>query len=198
MVRLATLEDAESIAAIHVHAWHTAYKGILPAQFLAALSIPERTNMWRTIISEHHGVVLLASVRDGEVGFISFGPSRDEDGQGNAEIYAIYVLPQFWHQGLGGELLAEALRRLEAQHFIAFTLWVLEENAQARQFYEARGFRLDGGRREETIGGSLLREVRYEKGYCSQNGSTPVESSAQAQVRRGPGYRIRQSQGSMV
>jgi hypothetical protein len=48
-------------------------------------------------------------------------------------------------------------------HFVSVTLWVLEKNAQARHFYEARGFRLDASRREEKIGGSLLTEVRYEK-----------------------------------
>jgi ribosomal protein S18 acetylase RimI-like enzyme len=163
MVRLATIEDAETIAVIHVRTWQAAYGGIVPVQFLASLSIQERAEMWRTIIVKHHGTVLLACVPDGEGGFISFGLSRDEDGRQNAEIYAIYVLPQFWRQGIGGELLEEAERRLGGQHFIALTLWVLEENAQARQFYEARGFRLDGGRRQETIGGSSLTEVRYKK-----------------------------------
>jgi ribosomal protein S18 acetylase RimI-like enzyme len=163
MLRLATIEDAETIASIHVRSWQTAYEGIVPAQFLAALSIQDRANMWRIVISEHHGIVLLATSPHGEVGFISFGPSRDEDGKKKAEIYAIYVLPQFWHQGIGQELLDEAEWRLEGQHFVAFTLWVLEKNVQARRFYEARGFRLDGNRKEDTIGGVLLTELRYEK-----------------------------------
>jgi ribosomal protein S18 acetylase RimI-like enzyme len=107
--------------------------------------------------------VLLAVAPDGEVGFIYFGPSRDKDEKEKAEIYAIYVLPEFWNQGIGGELLDEAERRIKDNHFIALTLWVLEKNALARRFYEARGFRLDGSRKEETIGGLLLAEVRYEK-----------------------------------
>jgi GNAT superfamily N-acetyltransferase len=93
----------------------------------------------------------------------SFGPSRDKDGNEKAEIYAIYVLPKFWHQGIGGELLEGAERRIKDNHFIAVTLWVLEKNALARQFYEARGFGLDAARKEETIGGFLLTELRYEK-----------------------------------
>ena len=115
MVRLATIEDAEAIAAIHVCGWQIAYEGIVPTQFLASLSTQERANMWRIVISEHHGIVLLAASPHGEVGFISFGPSRVEDGREKAEIYAIYVLPQFWHQGIGRELLDEAERRLEGQ-----------------------------------------------------------------------------------
>jgi GNAT superfamily N-acetyltransferase len=163
MLRLATIEDAETIATIHVRTWQTAYEGIIPAQYLASLSIQERANLWRRVISERHGTVLLAVASHGEAGFISFGLSRDKDGNEKAEIYAIYVLPKFWYQGIGGELLEAAERRIKDNHFIAVTLWVLEKNALARQFYEARGFGLDAARKEETIGGFLLTELRYEK-----------------------------------
>ena len=151
MVRSARIEDAETIAAIHVRTWQIAYEGIVPAKFLASLSIQERANMWRTVISEGRGSVLLAGTRHREVGFISFGASRDKDGKHKAEVYAIYVLPEFWNQGIGRELLDEAERRIKDNHFIALTLWVLEKNALARRFYEARGFRRDTSRKEETI-----------------------------------------------
>jgi ribosomal protein S18 acetylase RimI-like enzyme len=163
MLRLATIEDAETIATIHVRTWQTTYEGIMPAQYLASLSIEERANLWRRVVSEQRGTVLLATAPYREVGFISFGPSRDGDGKEKAEIYAIYVLPEFWHQGIGGELLEEAERRIKDNHFIAITLWVLEKNALATRFYEARGFRLDAARKAKTIGGLLLTEIRYEK-----------------------------------
>jgi ribosomal protein S18 acetylase RimI-like enzyme len=72
-------------------------------------------------------------------------------------------LPKFWHQGIRGELLEEAERRMEDSHFTAITLRVFEKNALARRFYEARGFHLDAARKEATIGGLLLAELRYEK-----------------------------------
>ena len=59
MLRLATIEDAETIATIHVCTWQTAYKAIVPAQFLAALSIQKRANMWRS------GIDFFASVTRG-------------------------------------------------------------------------------------------------------------------------------------
>jgi ribosomal protein S18 acetylase RimI-like enzyme len=163
MLRLATIEDAETIATIHVRTWQSAYEGIMPAQYLVSLSVQERANLWRSVVSEQRGTVLLAAAPHGEVGFISFGPSRDKDGKEKAEIYAIYVLPEFWNQGIGRELLDEAERRIKDNHFIALTLWVLEKNTLARRFYEARGFQLDTSRKEETIGGLLLTELRYEK-----------------------------------
>ena len=125
MLCLATIEDAEAIATIHVRTWQSAYEGILPAPYLAALSIQERANLWRRIISEQNATVLLAVARRREVGFISFGPTRDKDGKEKAEIYAIYVLSEFWNQGIGRELLDEAERRIKDNHFIALTLRVL-------------------------------------------------------------------------
>jgi GNAT superfamily N-acetyltransferase len=113
MLRLATIEDAERIATIHVRTWRVAYEGIVPLQYLASLSIQERANLWRRVVAEQHGTVLLAVAPLGEVGFISFGPSRDKNVKEKAEIYAIYVLPEFWHQGIGGELLEEAEGRIE-------------------------------------------------------------------------------------
>jgi ribosomal protein S18 acetylase RimI-like enzyme len=176
MLRLATIEDAEAIATIHVRTWHTAYEGIMPAQYLASLSIQERANLWRRVVSEQRGIVFLAVAPHGEAGFISFGPSRDKDGNEKAEIYAIYVLPKFWHRGIGGELLDEAERSIKDNHFIALTLWVLEKNTLARRFYEARGFQLDTSRKEETIGGLLLAELRYEKRMPDPNRSDPASS----------------------
>jgi GNAT superfamily N-acetyltransferase len=163
MIRSAKIEDAEKIAAIHVSAWQSAYKGILPAHVLVSLSVEERVHMWRDVISEQHGTVLLAIAPQGEVGWISFGPSRDEDGREKPEIYAIYVLPQFWHHAVGRGLLDEAERRLLGHRFIASTLWVLEKNSRARLFYEARGYQLDMIRKETRIGESLFTELRYEK-----------------------------------
>jgi ribosomal protein S18 acetylase RimI-like enzyme len=119
MFRLATIEDAETIATIHVCTWQTAYEGIVSAQYLASLSVQERASLWRRVISEQQSTLLLAVAQHAAVGFICFGPSRDKDGDEKAEVYAIYVLPQFWHQGVGRELLEEAERQVEDSQFIA-------------------------------------------------------------------------------
>ena len=42
-------------------------------------------------------------------------------------------------------------------------LWVLEDNSRARAFYEAAGWRPDGGRQLERIISTDLYEVRYAK-----------------------------------
>ena len=47
--------------------------------------------------------------------------------------------------------------------FDSAMLWVLEDNARAREFYEAAGWEPDGGRQLERIISTDLYEVRYAK-----------------------------------
>jgi hypothetical protein len=42
-------------------------------------------------------------------------------------------------------------------------LWVLASNEQARRFYEAAGWRPDGGAQTIELGGATLEEVRYRR-----------------------------------
>ena len=42
VVRHATPEDSRAIATIHVLSWQAAYQGVVPAQFLASMSVDQR------------------------------------------------------------------------------------------------------------------------------------------------------------
>ena len=54
-----------------------------------------------------------------------------------------------------------AAAALAALGFEDIFLWVLEENARARRFYERAGFAAAGESIECDIGGKTLRELRY-------------------------------------
>src|SRR5438445_11537738 len=47
-IRPATLDDAEAIAAVHVHGWKWGYRGLLPDAYLAAMSVDRRIEQWRS------------------------------------------------------------------------------------------------------------------------------------------------------
>jgi hypothetical protein len=51
IIRAAQPTDAAAIAKVHVDSWRTTYKGIVPDDFLAALSYEQHTHMWRPILS---------------------------------------------------------------------------------------------------------------------------------------------------
>ena len=92
------------------------------------------------------------------IGYASFGPERGVDGaplperagrDGSprprcAELYALYVTPAWWSTGTGRDLMCRVLDETQAGGYPRIVLWVLEQNARARSFYERSGFRLDG------------------------------------------------------
>ena len=157
-IRDARQDDAHAIATVHVETWRAAYAHALPAEFLASLATEPRETAWRQEIESGSDVVV--AEQDGRVvGFASVGPARGEEGAG--ELCAIYVLPSAWGTGAGRELMAAAVARLRERGHEQATLWVLEDNPRARRFYEAGGWRLDGGRTSDTIGGVDAVQVRY-------------------------------------
>jgi ribosomal protein S18 acetylase RimI-like enzyme len=97
------------------------------------------------------------------VGFAGLGPSHDEDaGEEAGEVYAIYVHPDHWGQGLGGALWVQAVEALRTAGYRTLTLWVLEANGRARGFYEHMGCTLDpGARKVIDRQGTQLPVVRY-------------------------------------
>ena len=151
MVRAATAEDARAIAELHVRAWQTAYRGILPPQLLGELSVDLRERSWREALETPAGVTVVADADEPGrplAGFCALAlPGRDDDaGERTAEVTATYVDPARWQSGIGRSLLGTALGSLDAGAWDDVTLWVFLRNAQARAFYARSGFRLDGAK----------------------------------------------------
>jgi GNAT superfamily N-acetyltransferase len=127
------LADMDAAAAVH----RAAFDQALP--WLAGLHTPEedrqffRTRLFRAC--EVWGATDGAEL----AGIIAF-----RDGW----IDQLYVLPTTQRCGIGTELLGVAKSK-----FARLQLWTFQRNAQARRFYEARGFVLveetDGSRNEE-------------------------------------------------
>lgn len=163
-VRRARLGDAATIGAINVASWQIAYKNLVPAALLAALSVDKRIASWEARIDDPMRMIWVVD-DDGKVlGFADAGPTRDQEGQrGTGEVYALHILPEQWGKGAGRLLLASVLEDLGAERFAEATLWVLEKNARARRFYEAAGFHADGGAKTTNYRGALIEEVRYRR-----------------------------------
>lgn len=159
----ATVEDARRIAEIHVATWQAAYVGIVPADFLAGLSVDQREVYWRQEIPLGKQQVALAKLGDAVLGWVSYGPSRDVDAlPAAAEIWAIYVAPEHWSTGVGRQLWVHARAQLVQQGFESVSLWVLANNRRAIGFYDKAGFVPDiASTKQFTLGSATLTEVRY-------------------------------------
>ena len=149
MIRSATRQDAEALAAIQDAAWREGFRGVVEQRpplervregFAERLEQRERT--------------LLVAEEDGEIrGFVSFG---------DGEIHALYVHPASWRQGIGRALLNRALEEMRTTGDEEATLWSLAVNARATAFYQANGFEADAATRVRPETGNAP-EIRFRK-----------------------------------
>ncbi|HVW80483.1 MAG TPA: GNAT family N-acetyltransferase [Mycobacteriales bacterium] len=164
VVRPAGEDDAAGIAGVHVASWKAAYAHALPANLLAALSVADRTAVWRRSLSAGMTVLVAEQGRQ-VVAFAAVGPSRDEDAAAGTvgELLAIYADPAHWDAGIGARLHEQAIESLAESGFREAMLWVLDDNPRARRFYERHGWAVDGATKQAQVGDTTVAEVRYRR-----------------------------------
>lgn len=163
IMREASLDDAAAIAWVHVNTWRTAYRGIVPEDYLAALDYEKRESSWVQILStaaenSHFAYV----VEDGAGQIIAFadgGPERTSDPVYKGELYAIYILAAYQRKGIGRRLSLAVVERLSQSGFHSMLAWVLADNPACR-FYEALGGQKVYEQQIST-GGAMLNEFAY-------------------------------------
>jgi GNAT superfamily N-acetyltransferase len=160
VIRDAEPRDATDLARVHVSSWQTAYRGLIDQAFLDAMTVQSRIERWDALLSHLRGRVLVIEANQSVVGFCSIGPT--ELGEWG-EVYAIYLAPARWGEGLGRDLLVAGETALAEVGHTRALLWVLEANTRARAFYERQGWVLGKPIRIENIGGRDVTEVRYER-----------------------------------
>ncbi len=174
-VRLATPEDAPTIADIHIRSWRSTYRGLVPDAVLDGLSLERRTTSWREAIERQAREIAAepAKAMDrtwivetdlGVAGFASSGPGRAESAPppaGAGEVYAIYLAPGERGRGYGRTLFGHVVSDLQGRGFDPIVVWVFEANPVARRFYEAAGFLADGARFTIDFDGLPIDEIRY-------------------------------------
>ena len=163
-IRRATVNDAPKLAIVHVDSWQVAYRGIVPDSHLERFTYQRREEAFQQALAANLEETYLIEDNDQGVGILTIGASRDADLDVNAtgEIWGIYITPDHWRQGIGRTLVHEAERILRSRNYTEVVLWVLEENRDARQFYEKMGFRVDGMSKIVELG-KPLKAVRYKK-----------------------------------
>jgi L-amino acid N-acyltransferase YncA len=161
-VRPATPSDAPAIGRIHVESWRENYRGLLSGNLLDSVSAVVRAAMWRGALERERPIVLFVAERSSGdlVGFAGGGSSRATSLPHDAEVYAIYVLRAAQQRGCGRRLMAALADALLARGYKSLCLWVLEENASARRFYEHLGGVIVG-EKTEVDGEHEFSEVAY-------------------------------------
>ena len=150
------------MARAHIASWRETYPGLLPDAMLARLSIADEAIRWQRMLDRPGawgGAVTFVADQDGSV--VGYGlcgeqrmPLLRDDGFAG-EISELYVLRSSQRRGVGSALMKAMAEALFERGHRALSLWVLEQNAPARRFYE----RLGGTAIAKTHGG--LIEVAY-------------------------------------
>lgn len=169
-IRLASSSDAGSIAHLHVESFAATYDH-LPETREAA---KERRGDWEASWTHRLGTeagantLLVATTAGDLMGFVYFGPSpdADDDPRQVGQILSIHVHPTSKGRGVGRALMAEATRVLQSSGYEAATLWVVDTNTRAQDFYKKLGWQHDGARTTQRLSidgtaGDLVEIVRF-------------------------------------
>jgi len=173
-IREATPADGEAIAAVNVASWQLGYRGLLPEEVLAGMSVAELGALWTAGLRANGPRVstLVACRGDEVVGFSTVGPLRDAEAAAElaetdadlGELRTLYVHPDHWRHGIGNRLHAAALHKLGTLGFRHSVLFVLVNNARAISFYRQAGWTEDGGTKTGTgPAGVRLDELRFRR-----------------------------------
>ena len=132
-IRRAEPADAEAVASVFI----ASFASLL--RFLPQLHTHDEDRAFIAGLVQR-AEVWLAEAGDEVIGFVALSP---------AQVEQLYVHPDHQRRGVGGALLAKAKERQPD----GFTLWVFQQNEQARRFYEQHGMTLvkltDGSGNEE-------------------------------------------------
>lgn len=162
-IRFADFNDSKLLGYIYAKSWKVAYKTIIPDLILDDISAEKREKYFEKALSEKLEEDVLIFNGNDSVGFLTLGKCRDEDSDSFwGEIWGIYLLPSYWNQGIGTVLINWGINELKNRGFKKVSLWVLEENINARKFYKKIGFQQDGMIKKLNIG-KPLNEYRYVK-----------------------------------
>ncbi|MEF3303440.1 GNAT family N-acetyltransferase [Paenibacillus sp. GYB003] len=153
-IRLMEHGDVADVQRVARTSWHHTYGGIIP--------VPVRRRFLDSFYSDEaivrrmaDSLLLVAQQDDAIVGFANFFVSRRDPKE--AELGAIYIVPEAQGIGIGTMLLQAGIARLRGvKHLFAN---VEKTNRKGRTFYEARSFR-QVGETEELFYGHALRTVK--------------------------------------
>ena len=145
LLRPAQPEDAIAVARVHVRSWQAAYRTLLPDDYLDQLRPEDRAPHYDFATRDPHKPHTIVAEDSGAIyGFATTAPSRDADNPDHGELYALYVDPDHWGQGIGVALIAAARDHLVQSGFQHALLWVLAGNLHAERFYRHDGWTTDG------------------------------------------------------
>ncbi|MFJ5765653.1 GNAT family N-acetyltransferase [Lysinibacillus sp. NPDC093210] len=155
IIRQMKEEDIPFVQEIAKTSWYATYEGIIPMhiqnRFLEAAYSEERL-----LTRLQTSPFLVAKLGESLVGFANFSNVNDN---GQAELFAIYLLPGAQNKGIGTALLESGIQKL--QGITSLTVCVEKDNIIGSQFYKAKDFQ-PVEEFDDLFDGHILQTIRLE------------------------------------
>jgi ribosomal protein S18 acetylase RimI-like enzyme len=162
-IRSATERDVEAVAALHADSWRRHYRGAFSDAYLDGDVFADLRAVWSRRLSAPDPADDTVVAVDGEAIVGLAHTILDDDPEWGALLDNLHVARHVQGRGVGTRLMARSAEAVLARgEWAGLYLWVLEGNAAARAFYDARGGRLvDREVTEPPGGGATIVGLRY-------------------------------------
>jgi GNAT superfamily N-acetyltransferase len=158
--REAGLADCAEVAKVHVRSWRESFAGLVPETVMERITVEKRTKAFAERFQGDAYRMYVAEVVDrGVIGFADCGEPREKIDPYQAELYAIFLLPEFQGAGVGRRLFSSCVEGLvksgkSSMYLLAF------EKSPYRSFYDKLGGVVIG-KRQVDIEGTVFAAVVY-------------------------------------
>ncbi|GEN45568.1 GNAT family N-acetyltransferase [Alkalibacillus haloalkaliphilus] len=158
VIRPLEQSDIRAVQQVAQESWHHTYEGVIPRHIQDTFLTEAYSdlNMQRRL---DRGGVWVAENQDGIVGFANLTPINDHN---EAELVAIYILPDHIGFGIGTKLLQSGVSELKGLQRLYVE--VEKENEVGLKFYEAKGFNVLK-EYDDVFAGHTLKTLQMVKDY---------------------------------
>jgi ribosomal protein S18 acetylase RimI-like enzyme len=152
-IRKMQKNDIQQVQQVAKKSWNTTYKGIIPLaiqeNFLSSAynddMMQKRLEVSYLYVSEVEGKI---------VGFVNFSSVKED---GETELGAIYLYPEYQGKGIGTALLQEGINNLKDVKKVFIN--VEKDNTIGTKFYEAKGFEVVS-EFDDNLNGHITKMLR--------------------------------------
>jgi ribosomal protein S18 acetylase RimI-like enzyme len=159
MILYAEKHELTKLAKIYWAAWNHAFSKHFPPENLERVTVGDFEERWRGYFADENVSSFVYKQNSAPLGFVACRIQHDK----SAEIVSMMVLPTCIRTGIGSKLMEKALSYLSGKRCKTAILWVVEENTNARRFYERFGFSPSKEQRHINRYGIELCQLQYEK-----------------------------------
>jgi len=140
--REARLVDCETVARVLVRSWRESFADLVPQSVMDRITVESRIDAFEKRFQTDSYRMFVAEVADlGIIGFADCGQPREKIDTYQAELYAIFLLPEFQGTGVGRRLFSMCVEAVvksgkSSMYLLAF------EASPYRSFYDKMGGKL--------------------------------------------------------